>query len=178
VGKIHRKEGKKKGKIICIERPDKTVSRTQRRQEIKQKIKIVGLWNINKTELSKYYKTSRDAIYRDIKAIIASAPNNELEVIKFVGDAGLKKIVSESWKIMIDPRAKHSDRINAGNLMRNTIKDIFTLAGLRTDISFIQNNLQVNDNRQTLNVADLDAVLEDVRNAINITSEKIEPDNK
>ena len=94
----------------------------ERREEIKNIIEELGLWNVPISHIAQKYSCSRVQIYKDIKTIIRGTPKESLEETSFGLQKAYKKSLRVVQQILADPLSERREKIEAARAIGLLIK--------------------------------------------------------
>jgi len=100
----------------------KSITFSKRRAEIKDVIQELGIWNIDKTYLSKKYGVSRQTIYRDIDAIMLELGKVDVNRVGTAIRLSYDKAAKELIRII--HRGTNSEKVAASNALATINREV------------------------------------------------------
>jgi len=114
---------------------NKIISYNERRESIAERIKTIGLWNINQSQLAREFGVSKQMISKDLKQITKELSQDEVKEIGVGLLNGLKIAYKMSQKIMINQLVEGEPQValkacQTIAMLSNSITDLITNAKL------------------------------------------------
>jgi len=123
------------------EKPNKTPLTERKKaciQEMKEIMRLIGYWNINKAQLSRKYQVEWRTVDKWFTDILSRIPNEQINNIKIMGESSLKTSMAVCERILVDPAANSRDKLDAISKINDTIKhytDFLERYGLKQKVA-------------------------------------------
>lgn len=90
--------------------------------EMRDQIRLIGTFSVNKTQLSNKYGFEWHTVNRWFTNILKETPPENLNNIKVMGESGLRKSLAQLEKTIVNPNSTDNLKLNAIKAFNETIK--------------------------------------------------------
>ena len=94
--------------------------------EIKDTIRLLGAWSVNRLSLSKKYEVEWRTVDSWFRQCLQDIPREAVQNIKVMGETGIKKSMMTCERIISDPESSRSEKLKAIGIMNETLKHFTT----------------------------------------------------
>ena len=91
-------------------------------KEMKDIMRLVGYWNVNKTALARKYEVEWRSVDKWFTDILSRIPNEQINNIKIMGESSIKNSMALCERIVADPAARTRDKLDAISKLNETMK--------------------------------------------------------
>jgi len=136
--------------------------------EMKDIMRLIGYWNVNKTSLARKYEVEWRSVDKWFTDILTRIPNEQINNIKIMAEASIKNSMAVCERIMADPAARAREKLDAVSKLNETMKhytDFLEKYGLKQKVA---EELKVG----VSGVLDIDRLLQIAQEDKDVNSEK------
>ena len=90
--------------------------------EMKEIIRLIGPWNVNKSALSRKHNLDWRAVDAMFTRVLSRIPHEAIENIKVMGEASIKASMALCERLLIDPSSSVKNKLEAIQKMNETLK--------------------------------------------------------